>query len=184
MRKNKPLTYTITEHKHRFSAWAASSASSVKGARFTVEQGKQLIESIGLNTLVDDPDKLPVREDINKQHRLWREQLIAEASKIGLTFTHGVAAKLINMYLKSALVCGGYDSHAKVAELHPPIDAVLLKALRRNNIGGLESRWKEAELSRWSKFSSVQYEQVIQSIREVMGSRALWEIEEFWQGYQ
>ena len=178
------MTYTITEHKHRFSAWAASRASSVKGARFTVEQGKQLIESIGLDTLVDDPDKLPAREDINKQHRLWREQLIAEASKTGLAFTHGVAAKLINMYLKSALVCGGYDSHVKVADLHPPIDAVLLKALRRRNIGGLKSRWKEAELAKWSKFSSDQYEQVIQSIREVMGNRALWKIEEYWQGHQ
>lgn len=178
------MAYSIIEHKHRFSAWAASRASSVNGVRFTVEQGKQLIESIGLDSFVDSPDKLPAREDINKQHRLWREQLIAEASKIGLVFTHGIAAKLINMYLKSALVCGGYDSHAKVAKLHPPIDAVLLKALRQNNIGGLKSRWKEAELARWSKFSSDQYEQVIQSVKEVMGSRALWEIEEFWQGYQ
>ncbi|EGQ8059299.1 hypothetical protein ORN63_000891 [Vibrio parahaemolyticus] len=178
------MTYTITEHKHRFSAWAASRASSVKETRFTVKQGKQLIESIGLDTLVDNPDKLPARVDIDKQHRLWREQLIAEASKIGLTFTHGVAAKLINMYLKSALVCGGYDSHVKVVDLHPPIDAVLLNALCRSNIGGLKFRWKEAELARWSKFSSDQYEQVIQSIREVMGSRALWEIEEFWKGHQ
>ncbi|MCG0013936.1 hypothetical protein P3656_18570 [Vibrio parahaemolyticus] len=88
------------------------------------------------------------------------------------------------MYLKLALVCGGYDSHVKVADLHPPIDAVLLRALRRSNIGGLKSRWKEAELAKWSKFSLDQYEQVIQSIREVMGSRALWEIEEFWQGHQ
>lgn len=128
------MTYTIL--KHRFSAWTASRASSVKEARFTVEQGKQLIESIGLDALVDNPDKLPTREDIDKQHRLWREQLITEASKIGLIFTHGVAAKLINMYLKSALVCGGYDSHVKVVDLHPPIDAVLLNVLRRSNIGG------------------------------------------------
>lgn len=59
-----------------------------------------------------------------------------------LTVAHGVAAKFINMYLKLALFCWGYDSHVKVANLHLPIDAVLLKALRRSNIGGLKSRWK------------------------------------------
>ncbi len=93
------------------------------------------------------------------------------ADQTSQTFTLGVGAKLINMYLKSALVLGGYDSHVKLADLPPPIDAVLLKALRRSNTGGLKSRWKAAELAKWSKFSSDQYEQVIQSIREVMDRR-------------
>lgn len=106
-RETDIMSYAISEHKHRFSIWAACRASSVKGTRFTVEQGKQLVESIGIKMLVDDPDKLPEIEYIDTQHRLWREQLINEAHNIGLPFTHGVAAKLINMYFKSVFVCGG-----------------------------------------------------------------------------
>ena len=36
--------YSIIEHKHRFASWAAGRAANVKGCRFTVEQGKKIIE--------------------------------------------------------------------------------------------------------------------------------------------
>jgi hypothetical protein len=54
-----------------------------------------------------------------------------------LNITHGVAVKLINIYLKSLLVCGGYDSHEKVKALHPSIDSILLTELAERDIGGL-----------------------------------------------
>ena len=45
--------YTIEEHKHRFAVWAASRASSVKGCRFSVLQGKMIIENSKLKQFVD-----------------------------------------------------------------------------------------------------------------------------------
>lgn len=36
--------YDILEHRHRFAAWAASRAASVKGCRFSAEQGKAVLE--------------------------------------------------------------------------------------------------------------------------------------------
>ena len=38
--------YKLFEHKHRFSAWAASRAASVIGCRFSVEDGQEILESI------------------------------------------------------------------------------------------------------------------------------------------
>jgi len=59
------MEYTIDEHKHRFAAWAASRAASVKGCRFSVEQGKKLLEAAGMQHLISDPSNLPFPENID-----------------------------------------------------------------------------------------------------------------------
>jgi len=178
------MPYTIEEHKHRYASWAASRAASVKGCRFTVLQGRMLLEKINIDSLVNSPDKLPASNEMDLQHEEWRITIILEAKKMGLLFTHGVAAKLINMYLKTIFVCGGYNAHENVIALHPPIDAVLLKALRKKDIGGFKEQWKKAEKARWSKFSTEEYETVIRYIKEAMNEEPLWLIEEHWQGFQ
>lgn len=42
---------------------------------------------------------------------------------------YGRAQKLVNVYLKSKLACGGYHDDERVARLHPPIDRKLLTGL-------------------------------------------------------
>src|SRR5690606_28775543 len=160
------MTYEIKEHKHRYAAWAASRASSVKGCRFSVLQGKMIIENSGISVFVDSPQNLPEAENFDKAHSNWRESVISEAEKLGLIFTHGVAAKLINVYMKTIFVCGGYVENEKVASIHPPIDEVLLKSLRDNDVGGLKKEWQKAVTKRWSKFDSEKYQSVIDNIRK------------------
>ena len=143
-----------------------------------------LLEKIEMNSFVNTPDNLPISNKVDDTHKEWRLAVIRECKSMGLLFTHGVAAKLINMYLKTIFVCGGYDSHEKVISLHPPIDAVLLKSLRKNNVGGFKDEWKKAEDIKWSKFSSEEYENVISCIKETMKEKPLWKIEEHWQGFQ
>ncbi len=87
--------------------------------------------------------------------------------------THGVAAKLINVYLKAIFVCGGHHDHQRVRVLHPPIDRLLLRNLGWNNIGP------------WSHFESNTYEEVIDCIRKKIGTgQPVWKIEEYWPGFQ
>ena len=117
-------------------------------------------------------------------HRRWRASVIGEAEARGLSFTHGVAAKLVNIYLKSRFVCGGSHDHPRVRCLHPPIDSVLLRTLSTLDVGGHRVEWKRATKTRWSKFSSQQYERVIALVRDVSKGRPLWAIEEHWSGYQ
>lgn len=178
------MPYTIEVHKHRFSAWAAGRAANVNGCRFTVQQAKQILEAAELNLLLSDPNNLPLPQDTDTQHRIWRNNVIMAAEDHGLTFTHGVAAKLINIYLKAGFVCGGYHEHANVQALHPPIDSVLLDELSARNFGGHRRAWNVARKIRWSNFDSQQYETVICNIRNAMPNQGLWEIEQCWRGYQ
>ncbi len=123
------MPYTIEEHKHRFAAWAAGRAANVNGCRFTVEQGKNILEKAGLNDVANSIDNLHTPDAFDRMHKEWRNNVIKAAQTHGLTFTHGVAAKLINIYLKSIYVCGNDYNDKKVKVIHPPIDSVLLDAL-------------------------------------------------------
>jgi hypothetical protein len=179
------MQYKIEEHKHRFAAWAASRAASTKTCRFNVLQGKNILEAAGLRELVADPSLLPIPTAIDEKHREWRRAAIESAQSKDLTgFSHGTAAKLINVYLKAAFVCAGFQDHENVAALHPPIDSLLLDELYEGKVGGLTEKWAAARKARWSKFNSQQYEEVIDAIREVAPGAALWKIEFWWRGYQ
>ena len=182
------MSYDIKEHKHRYAAWAASRASSVKGCRFKVRQGEMIIRHLKLHNLIDCPEKLPKpgEGEFNSFHRDLREKAISKfkEEEPGLNFTHGVAAKLINIYMKTIFICGGYPEHPKTKSIHPPIDALLLKALYQKNIGGFKEEWYKAIKIRWSKFDSDQYKEVIENIRKAQEGEPLWKIEEHWQGYR
>jgi hypothetical protein len=177
--------FAIEEHKHRFAVWVAGRAASRRTERFSVAQGKQILEAIGLNRDLAHPGQLPSPGRMDVAHRQWRLKAIKVADGLGLRkFTHGIAAKLINMYCKSRFVCGGFHEHPSVAALHLPVDAVLLDTLAKGEFGGEPTLWHDAAKKRWSKFDSADYELVIQAIRRGLAGRPLWLIEEHWRGYQ
>lgn len=179
------MLYSIHEHKHRFSAWAAGRAANVNGCRFSVEQARTILEGANLKQLLAGPEQLPDPLKIDDTHREWRKAVIGTAKIQGLDFTHGVAAKLINIYLKAGFVCGGHDTDPRVQALHPPIDGLLLEELYHRDVGGLRHEWNKARATRWSNFTSDQYENVILSIRKALGRNVpLWEVEQYWRGYQ
>lgn len=179
-----PLTYGIELHHHRFSAWAASRAASVNKCRFSVEQGRAILEECGFTANFCRPEQLPEPHSVDEEHRKWRVDVVGAARSRGLPFTHGVAAKLVNIYLKSRFVCGGHHAHERVQRLHPPVDSVLLQSLARLNIGENAKEWKQAAKTRWSKLSSEQYEKLIELIRQSLKGEPLWKIEEHWAGNQ
>lgn len=177
--------YTIEEHRHRFAVWAAGRAASVKGYRFTVEQARKIIEATELHELAKNIVNMPSPESFDEQHRQWRAKAIMTATTLGIPMTHGVAAKLINIYLKSIIVCAGYHDHPRGMAIHPPIDKLLLDALYESNVAGLRALWKTARTIRWSKLNSEQYEAVIKGMRTVLGNnKGLWCIEQHWCGHQ
>jgi hypothetical protein len=176
--------YGIEVHQHRFAAWAASRAASVVNCRFGVQQGRALLETSGFTGSFCLPEQLPAPDAVDDTHRQWRAEIMRAAESRQLLFTHGVAAKLVNVYLKSRFVCAGHHAHIRVHSLHPPIDSVLLRGLAEANVGGHKKEWKEAAKTRWSKFGSDDYEQVIALIRQSLNGASLWRIEEYWKGNQ
>jgi hypothetical protein len=180
------LNYSIEEHKHRFASWAASrGASTSPKCRFEVELGKILLEQSGLQEIAQSINSLPNPNEFDIQHRIWRNKIIDIAEQHQKKFTHGIAAKLINLYLKSIFVCGENINNNKIKTIHPPIDSILLEELYKQNIGNQKEAWNKAKKTRWSKFNSDDYEEVIQAIKiSIKEDTGLWEIEQYWQGYQ
>ena len=179
------MPYTIEEHKHISSAWgAATGARASKLCRFPVAVGRKILEEAGFTAQFTVKD-LPRPTDLDEQHAKWRRTVIKKAKNNRLRFTHGIAAKLINSYLKDRFVCGGEHEHKCVRCLHPPIDEVLLKELAAQNIGGFKKQWQEFRQKRWSKYNSKTYQSVIDHIRKSLRTgEPLWKIEKYWKGHQ
>ena len=176
--------YSINEHSHRFASWAASRAASTSPlCRFRVEDGVSWLEFSGLDAKFQIDD-LPEPQGFDAWHKDRRKDIVNEALKMYPQFSHGIAAKLINIYMKSRFICEGYVNDPKVKVIHPPIDSVLLKSLSDENVGGYRKQWKDFNNLRWSKFDSDTYEAVIELIAKTLKGKPLWMIESYWQGYQ
>lgn len=176
--------YTIAKHQHRFAAWAASRAASTSPkCRFHVHLGMKALEACGFDGsfTIDD---LPAPDQLKDEHANWRDSIIDSIYLKDKNPSHGVAAKLINTYMKSRFVLGGFHADERVKALHPPIDSVLLKELKTKNVGEFENEWKRYAQIGWSNFSCAQYEEVIELIQQTMGSDPLWQIESYWLGYR
>lgn len=118
--------YNLIKHRHRFAAWCGATASSASSkCRFSVRRGVELLEEAKLNAWLEH---LPPPETFDDEHRAMREQLVKFAERSELVgFSHGVAAKMINCYLKAAYI----GSSEKLAYIHPPIDRLLINKLIR-----------------------------------------------------
>lgn len=134
-----------------------------------------------------DPNNFP-RNRFDVFHAILRHQLIRAAKKKitnkKMKFTHGVAAKFINVYFK-AMFLNDVPPECIVQEmrinaLHPPIDSNLLQNLATENVGDLKKFWQKKAAKGWSNFSSDDYEDVIKHIKYVTKGH-LWEIEEYWK---
>lgn len=187
------MQYTLDEHRHRFAAWCATrAASSSRVCRFKTAVGTRLIAETDLKAMARSWDTMPEPQYFNSVHRSLRHQMVRLAPDVlgsgpSKQFTHGIAAKLINVYLKAACVGqmpasrpfpgGRHDD--KLNAVHPPIDRTLLTALGKHSVGGLGPFWVSFNKIGWSRFDSDQYEHVIRAVREVTNG-ALWRIERFW----
>ena len=179
------MPYTIEDHKHISAAWgAATGARASKLCRFPVSVGRQILEESGFTASLKVSD-LPLPAELDERHAEWCCAVIEKAAKQKLKFTHGIAAKLINGYLKDRFVCGGDHDHERVRCLHPPIDALLLAALAKVNYGNQAKAWRKFRDSRWSKFDYDTYQAVIDLIRASLPpGEPMWKIEEHWEGHQ
>jgi len=179
--------YNIEEHIHRFAAWAASTAARASTeCRFTVAVGTKIIEDSPLYQIVKDPRKLPSPEEFDEAHKEWRNEIVVKTKYVG--FTHGVAAKLINCYLKAALLNHQSSNDKKIKAMHPPVDRILLEALLKDDkLKFSLSLETGKKIPAWSKLGSNEYENIIKAIKEVLEydvkfpRKGLWEIEKWWE---
>ena len=177
--------YSINHHTHVFAAWSAATAARAGTCKFKVKTGRKILEEIGFNETFINPNKLPTQEKFDVVHKKWCDNAIKSAKRYKIkNFKHGVAAKLINCYLKVKFVCGGHANHPKVKYIHPPIDRLLLQELKEKNIGDFGEEWSSGGKLSWSHYDYISYNEIIKMIQKTMPNQPLWKIEQYWPGHQ
>lgn len=175
------LPYSFLEHKHRFAAWCASTAASAsRKCRFRVAQGVAVLTDVKIANDVE------VRAwektgDFDRWHSSKCLALVESAARSGIHgFSYGVAAKMLNCYLKAFWI----GDEGVLAVAHPPIDRILLEKLAACDFAQSGAFWRTYKKKGWSKFSEADYVAVIGKIRESSLGGVMWKVEEYWQGFQ
>ncbi|MBU3676573.1 MAG: hypothetical protein FGM54_05240 [Chitinophagaceae bacterium] len=174
---NEKQDYNITEHIHRFAVWTA--ARAVQRNFTTTANIKAVIEKTQLRKLIENPEI--AHDDFNKFHDACAKKIIRSFEKIKdkngnqLVATYGIAAKIIAIYIKTAVIIPnkGKKELSKVA--HPPIDRILLSNLKKE--------YKEIDNISWTKFDRDQYLETMRIINNIKAQKkyfAYWEIEVNW----
>lgn len=202
MNRDELMRYSEFEHRYRFAAWCASrAASSSRKCRFSVRQGVEIANRVNLFQLARGWEELPHPSEFDQWHRKLRRQIICAAKQIlgDRHFTHGVAAKFINVYMKALFAASAQErlseeNRAKLNVIHPPVDRLLINGLiaaEDENTCSDKLLWKKVNLSRtrngyggWSSLNSEEYEKIVHAIRRVTDGKGLWRIEKYWKGFQ
>jgi len=147
----------------------------LKGGK--VKRLVEALESCGVVEFCQTPDYAMHKDEFDKIHSLWCNDIISFWDKYGEGFEYGRAAKLVNMYLKSMIVLVNPDSNL-AKNIHPPIDSVLLKALAK--------QFKQGHFRdlRWTNFKEDEYFKTLGEILALIEGQPAWKIEKFWIGYQ
>ena len=119
-------------------------------------------------------------------------ELLDQHNKLYMHYTYGIAAKILNCYLKVFFL--EFFGNKKFADfIHPPVDALLLETLKKEdkelftfnsqifkNIGA-------QKIPKWTKIDENEYKGVISLMKKFVSSKnqnGLWKIESFWVGHQ
>jgi len=172
------MTYTFNEHLHNYAVWAAARAVA---RNFTnTANVKSAIEETGLRRLLDNNEMFSIAS-FDQFHCETARKIIVHLKYIdnGLEekATYGRAAKIIAIYIKTAIVVRdlGVSNLARIA--HPPIDRILLTNANKEH--------KKLELIRynWTQLSEDEYFELIEKLRSIK-FESFWEVERYWSPIQ
>ena len=168
--KKSDDNYSFAEHVHRFAVWTA--ARAVQRNFTKTEIIRKAIEQTELQNLFFRKD-ISSPEQFDKFHEKTCDKLITEFRKLRKVASYGRAAKIVAIYIKTAIIIPekGKSKLSKIA--HPPIDRILLQ--------NLDSKYPELKLKsrNWTTLNKVEYFKLIQKFREDFGV-CFWKIEINW----
>lgn len=169
------MNYTFTEHLHNYAVWTASRAVQRRFAADT-KKIKFAIEETELKGFIDSKEVLTI-EQFDNFHRETANKIIKSFQIMGISATYGRAAKIIAIYIKTAIVIrdSGLSNISKIA--HPPIDDTVLTGLRK--------KYPDLGLKgiKWTKLEEIEYFVMINKLRS-LNLDYFWEIEKYWTPIQ
>jgi hypothetical protein len=178
-RSPEPADYDLDEHRHRFAVWAAARAAQ----RGFVGVGtlRKALEQCGVVEFLRRENLDEITKDrFEAKHREWCRSIHDYLTNAGVpNSTFGRAAKLLEVYLKSAVFLGPGSRTALAHFAHPPIDSILLKGVACARKGCKHANtWAKV---RWTALDEDSYYQLIGQLRLAIGSDApFWTLESHW----
>jgi hypothetical protein len=172
------MAYTFNEHLHNYAVWAAARAVA---RNFTnTANVKSAIEQTGLRKLIDSDERFS-SDSFDQFHRETARKIINHLKYVdkGLEekATYGRAAKIIAIYIKTAIVVKDSGASNLARTAHPPIDRILLTNANKNH--------KKLELIRynWTQLSENKYFELIEKLRTIE-LESFWKLERYWSPIQ
>ncbi len=178
-------TYTAQLHNHRYAAWCSARAAGRGLAGSTNTAIRNALERSDLPSALSGPSSSwPSTPDgFDETHQHWCEQILGALLQAGISkATFGRAAKIVAIYLKTRVVCGGGVDGPLRQFAHPPIDRVLLQALAKETSFSKSHRslWRHTN---WTELNAESYAKIIQSLRnEGLERGGFWRVEKWWTG--
>jgi len=179
--------FRYEKYRHDFASWSAARAAQRGFEGATVGVLKQAIEAVGLDVFVNTASNYEMTEAaFDVQHQQWCTEILAFLlAKNVVKATYGLAAKLVNVYLKSAVILGERGKSQLASVIHPPIDGLLLKDIAKNGEeDGISPELRKlCADSRWTTFNEDAYTGLIAALKvEKLHEPHFWMLERYWPG--
>lgn len=164
--------YSFPDHLHNYAVWTA--ARAVQRSFTSTKVIKAAIGNSGLRTFSESEAPCST-EDFEKLHRKWAAELMENFTQQGIQgATYGRAAKIISIYLKTAVVLPNKATCLRSRVIHPPIDNILLTCMSQAN-----DKLKAVAKEKWTQLSEGGYWNLINTIRDA-GEPVNWQLETYW----
>ena len=176
------MPYDMTEHRHRFAAWAAARAVQRGWGSSKKEKLRIALESCGVREFICSPGSRDIDEcRFGELHRQWCRVVIESLTQQGVVgATFGRAAKLVAVYLKVMVVLSpaGDCDLARVA--HPPIDRTELHKVA-SKVGVDSPLGRLLKTVNWTQLTEPTYYSLTKQLRVLIPSNdPFWTLEQYW----
>ncbi|MFQ3857908.1 hypothetical protein ACLK29_18300 [Leptospira kirschneri] len=168
--------YDEFEHRHQFAVWASARAAQ-RGFTSTAKI-RDAIEKSNLKSIAMEAQSW--KGGIAEFDKIHIE--VCDKLKLSLEkCSYGRAAKMVAIYFKCMIVLMGDHESILGKILHPPIDSILLRNLKKNN----RNNWKLIDAIKgkaWTTLEQKEYFELIAALREFQHNEpCFWKLEKYWQ---
>ena len=111
------IKYTILEHQHRYTVWAAARAAQRGHLGFDLALANQMIEATRLHGI--EHHHLPNPQEIDDHHRIWCESALKVAMNRGAPMMYGRAAQTDQCLLQVPFCSFGTTLPSKSRSIAP-----------------------------------------------------------------
>jgi hypothetical protein len=163
--------FTFTNYLHEYAIWTAARAAQ-RGFTTTAEIRKA-IEATSLQADCNDASIKWSEEHFDAKHKEWGNIMMEQLKAKDCSY--GRAAKIIAIYIKTAVILPNKGEGELASVAHPPIDRILQTELMRHKNKYL------GEVIAWTEMNEPDYFKLIIQLRTFAEFKPFWQVEKHWR---